>query len=138
MITEKLLAANQRIFCAFVDLEEAFDKVVWKKMWELLPGYGVDGRLLRAVQSLYCDCKACVRVGHDLSPMFSVQTGVKQGCLLNYKRYGININGQYITHFQFADDIVLIADSQEDLSIMLNDLNSDSQQIGFKMNVEKT
>ncbi|CAK1580622.1 unnamed protein product, partial [Parnassius mnemosyne] len=27
MITEKLLAANQKIFCAFVDLEKAFDKV---------------------------------------------------------------------------------------------------------------
>ncbi|CAK1603556.1 unnamed protein product [Parnassius mnemosyne] len=31
--------------------------------------------------------------------------------LLNWKGYGININGEYITHLRFADDIVLIAES---------------------------
>ncbi|CAK1577928.1 unnamed protein product [Parnassius mnemosyne] len=57
---------------------------------------------------------------------------------LDWKGYGININGEYITHLRFADDIVLMAESLEDLSTMLNDLNSVSQRIGLKMNMDKT
>ncbi|CAK1580164.1 unnamed protein product [Parnassius mnemosyne] len=58
--------------------------------------------------------------------------------LLDWKGYGININGEYITHLRFADDIVPMAESLEDLSTMLNDLNSVSQRIGLKMNMDKT
>ena len=37
MITEKFLAVNQKVFCAFVDLEKAFDRVVRANLWEILP-----------------------------------------------------------------------------------------------------
>ena len=55
MITEKFLAVNQKVFCAFVDLEKAFDRVVRAKLWEILPRYNVSGPLLQAVKSLYRD-----------------------------------------------------------------------------------
>ena len=63
MITEKFLAVNQKVFCAFVDLEKAFDRVVRAKLWEILSRYNVSGPLLQAVKSLYRDHSACVRVG---------------------------------------------------------------------------
>lgn len=39
----------------------------------------------------------------------------------------ININSEYITHNRFADDIVVMAESLDDLSKMLEDLNRVSQ-----------
>ncbi|KAJ0180664.1 hypothetical protein K1T71_004068 [Dendrolimus kikuchii] len=34
----------------FNNLEKAFDRVVRKELWDILPGYGINGQLMRAVQ----------------------------------------------------------------------------------------
>ena len=38
--------------------------------------YEVGGELLKAVQSLYVDCKACIKIGIEVSEWFSVNVGV--------------------------------------------------------------
>ena len=40
--------------------------------------YGLGGRLLQAVKSLYTDSKACVRVENELSEWIPVQVGLRQ------------------------------------------------------------
>ena len=45
--------------------------------------YGVEGRLLKAVQSFYIDSRACVRVGNDVSKWFLVNVGLRQGCMMS-------------------------------------------------------
>ena len=49
-------------FCAFMDLGKAYDTIDWHGMWQMLRVYGVEGKLLIAVQSFYVDSRACVRV----------------------------------------------------------------------------
>ena len=51
---------------------------------------------------------------------------------------GININGRFLNHLRFADDIVLIAPNLEQLEMMLLQLNAESQKVGLKMNLSKT
>ncbi|XP_072931484.1 uncharacterized protein [Epargyreus clarus] len=58
--------------------------------------------------------------------------------LMEWKDLGVNINSEHITHLRFAYDIVILADSLRDLSKMLGDLNSASQRVGLKMNMDKT
>ena len=58
--------------------------------------------------------------------------------LQDWKGFGININGEYLTHLRFADDIVLMAETLEDLNTMLEDLSNASQRVGLKMNMDKT
>jgi len=65
----------------FVDLEKAFDRVPREKFWGVLREYGIDGRLLLAVKSLYSCSEVCVRVGK--SPPFTVGVGLRQGCVLS-------------------------------------------------------
>ena len=60
MMTEKIVAVNQKYFCAFVDLEKACDRIVITKLWEILPRYSVSGPLLQVVKCLYRDHSACV------------------------------------------------------------------------------
>lgn len=50
----------------------------------------------------------------------------------------MNINGRFLNHLRFADDIVLIAPNLEQLEMMLLQLNAESQKIGLKMNLSKT
>ena len=42
-------------------------------MWQMLSVYGVRVKLLKSVQSLYVDRRACVRVGMDVSERFPVK-----------------------------------------------------------------
>ena len=67
---------------AFVDLEKVYDNVNRGKLWKALEEYGVQGKLLRAIQALYEGGKACVKVGQSKTEMFDVQKGVRQGCTL--------------------------------------------------------
>ena len=71
-LQEKYLAANKRLYMAFVDLEKAFDQVPWKVIWWALRKLGVDGWIVRLV---------CV--GEGYSEEFEVKVGVHQGSVLN-------------------------------------------------------
>jgi hypothetical protein len=54
---------------------------------------------------------------------------------LNWKGRGININGEYISHLRFADDIVIMAQTLQDLQLMLANF---TVCIALWMNLDKT
>lgn len=50
----------------------------------------------------------------------------------------INIDGSFLNHLRFADDIVLPSTDIRELNTMLNQLNEQYKRIGLKMNPNKT
>ena len=80
---EKYLAANKRLYMAFVDLEEAFDQVPRKAIWWALRELGVDEWIVRLVQGMYSNARSRVRVGEGYSEEFEVKFGVHQGSVLS-------------------------------------------------------
>ena len=65
-VCEKYLANGKDVFCAFMDLEKAYDTIDRHGMWQMLRVYGVGRKLLKAVQSFYVDSRACVRVRNNV------------------------------------------------------------------------
>ena len=53
--------------------EKAYDNVNRIKLWKVLEEYDVKGRLLKAVQAMYEDGKASVRVGDRVRVVWDVQ-----------------------------------------------------------------
>ena len=49
----------------------------------VLQEYGVDGQLLRAIRSFYCQPEVCVRVNGKQSKPFHLGVGLRQGCVLS-------------------------------------------------------
>ena len=56
------LGHAQDVYTYFVDLEKAHERVPREKLWGVLREYGVDGRLLLAVKSLYSCSEVWIRV----------------------------------------------------------------------------
>ena len=65
-LQEKYLAANKRLYMAFVDLEKTFDRVPRKIIWWALRKLGVDEWIVRLVQGMYSNARSRVRVGEGV------------------------------------------------------------------------
>ncbi len=55
-----------------------------------------------------------------------------------YGALGIKIDGEYLNNLKFADDIVLLSESEGNLQKMIENLNRVSLKVGLKMNMKKT
>ena len=51
---------------------------------------------------------------------------------------GINFNGQIITNIRYADDTIILAESEQQLQHMIDTLDATSEQYGMAMNAKKT
>ncbi|KAA5586822.1 reverse transcriptase family protein, partial [Pseudomonas aeruginosa] len=153
-IIQKTEEYNRPLCLAFVDYEKAFDSIETWAVLRSLQRCRIDYRYVEVLKYLYNNATMSVRVQEHCTKEIPVKRGVRQGDvispklfitaledsfkLLEWQGLGININGEYITHLRFADDIVVMAESLEDLGRMLGDLSRVSQQVGLKMNMDKT
>ena len=51
---------------------------------------------------------------------------------------GIKIAGRNINNLRYADDITLMAESEEELKSLLMKVKEESQKIGLKLNIQQT
>ena len=50
----------------------------------------------------------------------------------------IKIARRNINNLRYADDITLMAESKEDLNILLMKVKEESEKVGLKLNIQKT
>ena len=81
-----------------------------------------------------------MRQGDNISP--KLFTACLQDAIIinkiNWEDKEINIDGEHLSHLIFADDIVLVAKSPEELESMLTDIHLASKHVGLSMNLSKT
>ena len=51
---------------------------------------------------------------------------------------GIKIAGRNISHFRYADDTTLMAESAKELKNLLMKVKEESEKVGLKLNIQKT
>ena len=51
---------------------------------------------------------------------------------------GIKIAGRNVHNLRYADDVSLMAESEEELKILLMKVKEESERVGFKVNIQKT
>ena len=110
------------------------------------------------MENLYNKSISAVRVDSELTDWFKTIVGVRQGCCLSpylfnlileamikYATYnysledtGINMYGSTVNNLRFADDIDLIAKSEQDLQTLTSGIHLASEKFGLKINCEKT
>ena len=98
---------------------------------------GIPDHLTCLLKNLYAGQEATVRTGHGTTDWFQIGKGVHQGCISSpclfnfYAEYimrnagleeaqaGIKIAGRTINNLRYADDIILMAESEEELKSLL-------------------
>ena len=51
---------------------------------------------------------------------------------------GIKIAGRNISNLRYADDTIVMAESEEDLKSLLKKVKEESEKVGLKLNIQKT
>ena len=51
---------------------------------------------------------------------------------------GIKMSGRNINNLRYADDITLMAESEEELKSLLMKVKEESEKVGLKLNIKKT
>ena len=153
LIVEKCWEYAKDIFACFVDLEKAYDRVPRQKLWGVLQEYGINGQLLAAVKSLYYCSEMCVRVNGNKSNPFTVGVGLRQGCVLSpllfiifmdwIDRHSrgaecVTIGDCSVDRLLFADDLVLLSSSKDDLQRALDRFAAMCEVAGMRISVAKT
>src|SRR5678815_4343494 len=80
---EKMREKKNKLYLGFMDLQQAYDRVNREALWQVLVIYGVGGRLLNGIKSVYDDSEACVRINGVNSDWFRINSGVRQGCVMS-------------------------------------------------------
>ena len=117
---------------------------------------GIADHLTCLLRNLYAGQEATVRTGHGTTDWFQIGKGVRQGCILSpclfnsYAEYimrnagleeaqdGIKIAGRNINNLRYANDTTLIAESEEELKILLMKVKEESEKLGLILYIQKT
>lgn len=155
VLAQNCLDYHKDVWLCFLDYEKAFDSVQHAAMIESLKRIGVDGKDIRVIENLYWNQRAAVKLPNgSMTETFDVERGVRQGCILSpllFNIYmeqaflplpeldlGIKVNGAYVNNIRYADDTVLIADSQSSLQRLVDVVADESLRIGLRLNISKT
>ena len=61
-----------------------------------------------------------------------------RNAVLDAAQAGIKISRRNINNFRYADDTILMGESEEELKSLLMKVNEESEKVGLKLNIRKT
>ena len=114
------------------------------KLWEILKEMGIPDHLTCLLRNLHAGQEATVKTGHGTIDWFKIEKGVHQGCILSPFLFnlhaecikqnagldelqaGFKISRININNLRYADDITLMAESEEELKSLLMKVKEES------------
>ncbi len=72
MLVEKYLGKARKLYAAFMDLEETYDRVDREALWNVLKICGVGGQSVEGIMAFYRVASACVKTVGELSDCFAI------------------------------------------------------------------
>ncbi len=141
-------------------LEKAYDRVDREALWNVLKIYGVGGHLMKRIKAFYGEAVACVKADGDLSNSLAIGVGVRQGCVMSPWSFYIFMDGCMremkakvgevgarlilngvdwaVAACLFADDTVLLAESEREFQKVVDQFHSVCSRRKLRVNARKS
>ena len=155
---------KSKLYCAFVDFQQAFDTVWRNGLWQKMLNTKINGKCLNFIRNMYSNIKSRIITSEGESAFFPCNTGVRQGENLSPLLFSIYLNDlQHYLHSNlapgviceseegdnivvflklfillFADDTVLFSNNMSDLQTTLNIFESYCRTWKLTVNTNKT
>ncbi|XP_071714156.1 uncharacterized protein [Rutidosis leptorrhynchoides] len=134
-LMEKYREKQRNLEMIFLHLEKAYDCVPRNLIWKTLNGRGIPGRYISVIRDMYEGAKSIVRTPVGNTEVFPIEVGLHQGSTLIHFLFALILD-QLSRGIQecipwcliFADDIVLVLESKEELNRRLE--NDDDHDDG--------
>ena len=152
-LVERSVEKQKDVYTCFIDYSKAFDTVKHDSLVELLQSLDVDDADTRLLTNLYWTQTAAVRCDKDLSEWMSIKQGVRQGCVASPHLFalytemimreiedmgGFRIGGKVVNNIRYADDTVILAESEQQLQQLINTVVTESELKGLYLNSTKS
>ena len=126
------------------------------KLWKILKEMDIPDHLTCLLRNLYAGQEATVRTAQGTTNWFQIGKEIHQGCILSpclfnfYAEYimrntrleetqaGIKIARRNVNNLRCADDTTLMVKSEEELKSLLMKVKEESEEVGLKLNIQKT
>jgi len=149
LLTEKRREFNLETHLVFIDYEKAFDNIQGQILFNILKSRHIPDTLLKAIVDIYTQNKILIKFNNKLSKLVEINKGVCLGCSLSPTLFNIysdeiitkwqnqEINriklpkNQQLSTLLFADDQVIIADTEDNLQKAAHKLNQIITQYGL-------
>ena len=163
-IIELLLNKSKPLYCAFIDLQRAFDSANRRALWFKLSQHSVSSKIINLLKSMYDNIKLCLKNitgsntlsdSGDDACFFTSKVGVFQGeCLSGFlfamfvndvdtflkheEDVGLRLDQLLLAVLLFADDMVIFSESRLGLQKGLNTISRYCDKWGLTVNILKT
>jgi hypothetical protein len=146
----KIVDQNCKSNRIFIDLKQAYDRVVIPILLKKLEKKNASKQLISLIDSLFMNCFSTINVNGITTPSFSRQRGLFQGSLLSPILFNIYINdlaeqisktsndNHIPSTLLFADDIQLLPKSLTHANEMIRILNLWCLENDMEINVSKS
>jgi len=144
---------NEAVHQLFIDFKETYDLVRREVLYNILIEFGIPKKLVRLIKMCLTETYSRVQVGKNLSDMFRVRNGLKQGdalspLLFNFvleytirrvqvNQEGLKLNG---THqlLAYADNVNILGGSVHTVKENAEALVVATKETGLEVNADKT
>ena len=154
IINKYLCQKNKSLYIAFIDFSKAFDHVWRDGLLVKLLKLGVTGNLYNIIKAMYENTFAHLKINNQVTINgFKINRGVKQGDNLSPTLFNIFLNDlifpedicdaptlyqERLTHLLWADDLLIMSESEVGLQNSLSHLDSFCQKWRMTINTDKS
>ncbi len=146
---------NKRIHSCFIDFSKAFDNISRDILFKKLKTYGITGNFYNVLKNMYCNDSIKIKLGEHLSEKIYPNQGVRQGCVLSPLLFNIYladlprrlelstntgpiIGNKILNNIIWADDLVILSETEEGLNNMLAELALYTEENALTINIDKS
>ena len=155
VVDKHIKQQNKKLYTCFVDFRKAFDSVAREAVLYKIANIGIGGNVFRVLKNMYENTSTRIKLINKLSDHIYLKNGVEQGHPLSPELFKIfihdlsmslnsvtdntpRLDGSYVTHLFWADDLVLLALEESTLQRLVTILEGYCSEWGLTINPKKT